>query len=96
MHLLSSFFLTDIILRDVYQENNRYLQDIFSYDIGMRLKLAQIMEKRKISKYRLAQMLGVPTASVFRYFKPGYDPKLSTLENIANALGLKIRDLLDE
>ncbi|MCB0416335.1 MAG: helix-turn-helix transcriptional regulator [Bdellovibrionaceae bacterium] len=62
----------------------------------MRLKLAQIMEKRKISKYRLAQMLGVPTASVFRYFKPGYDPKLSTLENIAKVLGIKVRDLLDE
>ena len=96
MHLLSSLFVTGIILWDVYQENNRYLRDIISYDIGMRLKLAQIMEKRKISKYRLAQMLGVPTASVFRYFKPGYDPKLSTLENIAKVLGIKVRDLLDE
>ena len=96
MHLLSSLFITDNILCDVYQENNRYLQDIIFYDIGMRLKLAQIMEKRKISKYRLAQMLRVPTASVFRYFKPGYDPKLSTLENIAKVLEIKVRDLLDE
>jgi DNA-binding Xre family transcriptional regulator len=62
----------------------------------MKLKLEAIMQKRKISKYRLAQMLGLPTSSVFRYFKPDYDPKLSSLEKIAKALEVKVRDLLDE
>ena len=62
----------------------------------MKLKLEAIMQKRKISKYRLAQMLGLPTSSVFRYFKPDYDPKLSSLEKIARALEVKVRDLLDE
>ena len=54
------------------------------------------MQKKKISKYRLAQMLGLPTSSVFRYFKPDYDPKLSSLEKIAKALDVKFRYLLDE
>ena len=62
----------------------------------MKLKSEAIMQKRKISKYRLAQMLGLPTSSVFRYFKPDYDPKLSSLEKIAKALEVKVRDLLDE
>jgi transcriptional regulator with XRE-family HTH domain len=62
----------------------------------MKLKLATILEKKKISKYRLAQLLEVPTPSVFRYFRAGYDPKLSTLEKIAKVLDIKVRDLLDE
>lgn len=62
----------------------------------MKLKLDTILEKKKISKYRLAQLLDVPTPSVFRYFRSGYDPKLSTLEKIAKVLEVKVRDLLDE
>lgn len=62
----------------------------------MKLKLDTVIEKKKISKYRLAQLLDVPTPSVFRYFRPGYDPKLSTLEKIAKVLEVKVRDLLDE
>ena len=62
----------------------------------MKLKIAAILEKRKISKYRFAQLLGLPTPSVFRYFRPGYDPKLSTLEKWAKALDVKVRDFLDE
>jgi len=62
----------------------------------MKLKLETILQKKKISKYRFAQMLGLPTSSIFRYFKPDYDPKLSTLEKWAKALELKVRDLLEE
>ncbi len=62
----------------------------------MKLKLETILQKKKISKYRFAQMLGLPTSSIFRYFKPDYDPKLSTLEKWAKVLEMKVRDLLDE
>ncbi len=62
----------------------------------MKLKLESILQKKKISKYRFAQMLGLPTSSIFRYFKPDYDPKLSTLEKWAKVLELKVRDLLEE
>ena len=62
----------------------------------MKLKLAAILEKKKLSKYRFAQLLEIPTPSVFRYFRPGYDPKLSTLEKMAKVLEVKVKDLLDE
>lgn len=62
----------------------------------MKLKLEAIIQKKKVSKYRLAQLLGVPTSTVFRFFKPDYDPKLSTLEKVAKVLDVKVRDLLDE
>jgi DNA-binding Xre family transcriptional regulator len=62
----------------------------------VKFKLESIVQKKKISKYRLAQLLGVPTSTVFRYFKPGFDPKVSTLERLAKVLELKVRDLLDE
>jgi DNA-binding Xre family transcriptional regulator len=62
----------------------------------MKLKLEALLQKKKISKYRLAQLLGVPASNVFRYFKPDYDPKLSTLERWAKVLEVKVKDLLDE
>ena len=61
-----------------------------------KLKLDQILKQKKMSKYKLAQILGLPTASIFRYFKPEYDPKLSTLEKWAKVLGVRIRDLYEE
>ena len=64
--------------------------------LGMKLKLTAILEKKKITKYRFAQLLEMPTPSVFRLFRAGFDPKLSTLEKIAKALDVKVRDLLDE
>ncbi len=71
--------------------------DLFNYDVGMaKLKLDQILKQKKMSKYKLAQILGLPTASIFRYFKPEYDPKLSTLEKWAKVLGVRIRDLYEE
>ena len=61
-----------------------------------KLKLDQILKQKKLSKYALSKLLGLPTASIFRYFKPEYDPKLSTLEKWANVLGVRIRDLYEE
>jgi len=62
----------------------------------VKLRLEAILQKKKVSKYRLAQMLDVPTSNVFRYFKSGFDPKLSTLEKLAKVLEVKVKDLLDE
>ncbi len=60
------------------------------------MKLDTILKKKEMSKYRLAQLLDVPTSTVFRFFKPEYDPRLSTLEKIAKVLEVKVKDLLDE
>lgn len=41
-------------------------------------------------------MIGIDYPTVFRYFRPGYDPKLSTLHKWAKALKIKVRDLIKE
>lgn len=61
-----------------------------------RLLLADVMKRREISKRQLAKRLKIDYSSVFRYFRKGYDPKLSTLEKWAKALGVKIRDLIED
>lgn len=68
-----------------------------NYSLPMaKLVLDRILKKRKITKYRFAKLLGVPTPSVFRFFRPNYDPKLSTLERWAGVLEVKIKDLYEE
>jgi predicted transcriptional regulator len=67
-----------------------------AYDVAVKLKLEAILQKKKISKYRFAQLMGIPASNVFRYFKSDYDPKLSTLERWGKVLEVKVRDLLDE
>ena len=59
-----------------------------------KLLLDEILKKKKISKRQFAKALKIEYSAVFRYFRPGYDPKLSTLEKWANALGVEIRDLI--
>lgn len=61
-----------------------------------RLRLAEVLRERGISKYRLAQLLGKPTAAVAVYFREGYNPTFQTLMSWAEALDCKIRDLIDE
>jgi transcriptional regulator with XRE-family HTH domain len=61
-----------------------------------KLLLASVLKKKKISKYRFAKLLGMKPYAVFRYFRPGYDPKLSTLAKWAKVLGVRIRDLYKE
>lgn len=58
-----------------------------------KLVLERVLKRKKITKYRFAKLLNVPTPSVFRYFRPNYDPKLSTLERWAEVLDVKVRDL---
>jgi transcriptional regulator with XRE-family HTH domain len=62
----------------------------------VKLILSAILKKKGISKRQFAKKLGVEYYSVFRYFRPGYDPKLSTLAVWSRALGLRIRDLIKD
>ncbi len=61
-----------------------------------KLQLESILRKKALSKRQFAKRLGVPYYSVFRYFRAGYDPKLSTLDRWAKVLKVKIRDLFSE
>lgn len=57
------------------------------------LILAKVLKKKRISKRQFAKRLGREYHTVFRYFKEGYDPKLSTLAEWAKALGVRISEL---
>lgn len=61
-----------------------------------RLDLARVLKKKKLSKRRFAQMLGISYHNVFRLFHDDQDPKLSTLTKWAAVLGCKVRDLIRE
>jgi DNA-binding XRE family transcriptional regulator len=58
--------------------------------------IEEVLKKRKLSKRQFAKRLGLPYNAVFRYFKEGYDPKLSTLAKWAKAIPCKITDLFKE
>lgn len=60
------------------------------------LILDRVLKKKGLSKRQFAKRLNTEYNNVFRYFRSGYDPKLSTLEKWAKALGVKIKDLFKE
>jgi DNA-binding Xre family transcriptional regulator len=60
------------------------------------LNLERILKRKKLSKRKFAKLIGVRYENVFRYFRPGQDPRLSALSKWAKALRCKVRDLLRE
>ena len=58
--------------------------------------LGEVLKKKGISKYKLAKLLGEHYTNVFRYFRKGYDPKLSKLAFLAKRLGVRVKDLIKE
>jgi transcriptional regulator with XRE-family HTH domain len=61
-----------------------------------RICLNKVLEKKKITKYAFAKMLGKPTSGVTPYFKPGYNPRLSTIELWAKKLNVSVKDLIED
>lgn len=61
-----------------------------------KLPLDKILEEKKISKRQFAKMLGEDSSNVHRYFRDGYDPKLSLLKEWATKLKMKVSDLVRE
>ena len=65
--------------------------------MGMaKLILGDVLKRKKMSKRRFAKALDYPYSNVFRYFREGYDPRLSDLNRFAGVLGVKVKDLLKE
>lgn len=54
-------------------------------------QLAQAMEKKKLSKNRMAQMMGTSRAQLDRLLDPNRDVTLSTLARAAQAVGRRIK-----
>lgn len=59
-------------------------------------RLAEVLKKKRISKRRFAAMLDMDYPTIFRYFRKGYDPKLSTLTRWAKALKVSVRSMIKE
>ena len=58
--------------------------------------LGKILKQKKITKYRFAKLVGVEYPNVVKYFKQGYDPRLSTVERWAKALNVSVKDLIED
>ena len=61
-----------------------------------KILLEKILEKKGLSKRKFAKQMGIHYPAVFRFFRPGYDPKLSTLEKWAKVLNVRIKDLVQD
>lgn len=59
-----------------------------------KLDLETYLEKKGISKNEFARRLGLNSPAVRRFFKPDYDPKLSTLSKWADVLKCDVSDFL--
>lgn len=62
----------------------------------VKLRLAAILKRKKLSKRQFAKLIHVRYENVFRLFRPKYNPKLRTLEKYARALNVRLRDLFEE
>lgn len=62
----------------------------------VKLKLEEVLKKKKISKRGFAKMLGIDYSNVFRFFREDYNPKLSVLAEWAHVLGVEIGSLYEE
>ena len=60
------------------------------------LRLEKILAKKGVSKRQFSKMLEEDESNVYRYFRDGYDPKLSTLKKWASKLKMKVSELLRE
>lgn len=58
--------------------------------------MEKILERKSISKRQFSKMLEEDESNVYRYFRDGYDPKLSTLRKWAAKLKMKVSDLVAE
>jgi hypothetical protein len=61
-----------------------------------KLLLGEVLRKKGLSKRQFAKQLGERYENVFRYFREGYDPKLSKLVAWAKVLKCRVRDLIKE
>jgi DNA-binding Xre family transcriptional regulator len=61
-----------------------------------KLILGKVLKKKKLSKRKFAKLLEIDYSNVWRLFKEGADPKLSTLAKWAKILKCKVRDLIEE
>jgi len=70
----------------------------FLYPISMRLNIARIyreLQKKKWSRYRLSKETGMANQSLYRIMQGKVGVNFKTIENLAKALGIEEKDLLE-
>jgi transcriptional regulator with XRE-family HTH domain len=61
-----------------------------------KLILARILKKKRLSKREFARRTGIRYDNVSKVFHKDHNPSLETLTRYAKAVGVKVRDILDE
>lgn len=59
-----------------------------------RIVLAEVLKRKRLSKREFAKRLGMQYHNVFRLFRPGQNPRFSTLVLWASVIPCKVRDLI--
>jgi DNA-binding Xre family transcriptional regulator len=61
-----------------------------------RVALAKVLKQKKMTKYRFAKLVGMDSSNLVKCFKPGYDPRLTTIAKWAEALDVSVKDLIED
>lgn len=59
-------------------------------------KLKEILKKKKMTDYAFAKLMGTSQSNIRKYTVDDSDPRLSTLAKWAKALGISIKDLVED
>jgi transcriptional regulator with XRE-family HTH domain len=62
----------------------------------LRLRVKEIAEARGITKAKLARLADLGTMTINDLWVESRDPRLSTLEKVARALGVRVTDLFED
>jgi len=57
--------------------------------------LAKVLKKNQMSQYKLAKLLGVTTADVYRWTRSNYNPTLKTMLMLSEALDMPIERFIE-
>ena len=57
-------------------------------------KAFKLLEKSGITQAKLSEITGIPTALICRILNARHNPKVNTLQVIANALGCSVDDFI--
>jgi transcriptional regulator with XRE-family HTH domain len=61
-----------------------------------KLRIRKVLDQYKVSQYELAKRMGLQTQHVTKMIKDGYNPQFETLLRIADAIGCKVTELIED
>jgi len=61
----------------------------------MKIKLKEVVQKKGLSLYKLAQLMNIPQQTIYSWAKGRTQPSYLNLDKICNILNCKIEDILE-